>query len=138
MSNSTITRERVVKEARTWIGTPWHHQGRIKGAGVDCVGLIVGTCRALGIAVEDITDYQRYPDGKTLVAELNRQLVQVKRPEPGDILLFALSRFPQHLAFYGGDTQIIHAYLNESVVETGLSPLWLRRVVAVYKIPGVE
>jgi hypothetical protein len=31
-----------IAQARTWIGTPFHHQGRLKGVGCDCLGLIVG------------------------------------------------------------------------------------------------
>jgi cell wall-associated NlpC family hydrolase len=34
------TRTSILKEARTWIGTPYHHRGRVKGVGVDCGGLI--------------------------------------------------------------------------------------------------
>ena len=33
-------REAVVTEAKTWIGTPFHHAARIKGAGVDCLMLL--------------------------------------------------------------------------------------------------
>ena len=30
----------AVQEALTWLGTPYHHQGRVKGVGVDCGTLI--------------------------------------------------------------------------------------------------
>ncbi len=30
------TRKRIIEEARSWIGTPYHHEARVKGAGVDC------------------------------------------------------------------------------------------------------
>ena len=39
----------VVRMARTWLGTPYHHQGRVKGAGVDCGGLVIGVARFLMI-----------------------------------------------------------------------------------------
>ncbi len=42
-------RQAVVAEARTWEGTPWHHQGRVKGAGVDCLMLIAGVFEAAGL-----------------------------------------------------------------------------------------
>ena len=29
----------IVTQARTWIGTPFHHQARLKGKGCDCLGL---------------------------------------------------------------------------------------------------
>ena len=32
-------RAAVVKEAESWIGTPFHHAARVKGAGIDCLML---------------------------------------------------------------------------------------------------
>ena len=29
-------RERLIAEAKEWLGTPYHTAGRIKGAGCDC------------------------------------------------------------------------------------------------------
>jgi len=29
----------LIDEARTWLGTPYHHQPRVKGVGVDCAML---------------------------------------------------------------------------------------------------
>jgi cell wall-associated NlpC family hydrolase len=43
------TRAEIIAEARTWLKTPWRHQGRLKGIGCDCVGHIVCVPRALGI-----------------------------------------------------------------------------------------
>ena len=33
--NTRLANE-AVAEAMTWLGTPHHHQGRVKGVGVDC------------------------------------------------------------------------------------------------------
>ena len=33
-------RQRVVAEAETWLRTPYHHMGRIKGGGIDCPTLL--------------------------------------------------------------------------------------------------
>ena len=35
----------IVTEARTWVRTPYHHQARLKGVGVDCAGLVIGVAR---------------------------------------------------------------------------------------------
>lgn len=32
----------IVAAARCWIGTPYRHQARTKGAGCDCLGLVLG------------------------------------------------------------------------------------------------
>ena len=33
-------RAAVVAEARQWLRTPYHHMGRVRGAGVDCATLL--------------------------------------------------------------------------------------------------
>ncbi len=38
----------AVQEALTWLGTPYHHQGRIKGVGVDCGTLICEVYEKVG------------------------------------------------------------------------------------------
>lgn len=44
-------RNRVVTEARTWLGTPFHLMGRVKGprGGVDCFTLLACVFHALGL-----------------------------------------------------------------------------------------
>lgn len=39
--NNEELRRRVVEEALTWVGTPYHVGGRIKGAGIDCATFIL-------------------------------------------------------------------------------------------------
>ncbi len=36
-----MKREDFVRVARSYIGTPFHHQGRLPGVGLDCAGVIV-------------------------------------------------------------------------------------------------
>ena len=40
-----VTREAIVAAARSFIGTPYHHQASCKKAGCDCLGLIRGVWR---------------------------------------------------------------------------------------------
>src|SRR6266496_3157295 len=42
-------RELVVKEAESWIGTPFHHAARVKGAGVDCLMLLAEVYERAGV-----------------------------------------------------------------------------------------
>ena len=41
------TAEHVVRVARGWIGTPYHHQASLRGVGTDCLGLVRGVWRDL-------------------------------------------------------------------------------------------
>lgn len=128
-----ITGMDVVREARTWLKTPFAHQGRVKGRAVDCAGLVVGVSRALGWPVADVYGYASTPHGDTLRQQLEAQAVRVTAAEPGDIYLMRFEREPQHLGI-ASDIGIIHAYSAVGmVVEHALDCRWQRRVVAVYR-----
>jgi cell wall-associated NlpC family hydrolase len=40
IQNLRDLRAAVVREAESWIGTPFHHAARVKGAGIDCLMLL--------------------------------------------------------------------------------------------------
>jgi NlpC/P60 family putative phage cell wall peptidase len=41
----TMTRSDIVTTALRWVGTPYHHQAAVRGAGCDCLGLVRGVWR---------------------------------------------------------------------------------------------
>jgi len=135
-------REQIVAEARRWLGTPFHHQGRLLGAGVDCVGVVIGVGRALGLTQFDTTDYGRLPVPDRMLGQLSANLVPVAVGEIGlgDILWMRIDRDPQHLAIVSGvaPRQIVHAYEGVGrCVEHGLDGKWQRRVVRAWRFAGV-
>lgn len=129
----------IVSKAREYVGTRWLHQGRVKGVGVDCIGLVVCVARELGLCDYDTTNYSRIPDGKVLRAGLDANMVLVRKSamQPGDVLLIRFEEEPQHVAIVsdmGGRLGIIHAYAQvRKVTEHGLDELWLARTVGVYR-----
>lgn len=135
-----ITRAQFVGEARTWLDTPYRHQGRLKGVSVDCVGLVIGVAQALGLSDFDVTDYDKRPDG-TLQVRCEAHMMPIPRGDalPGDVLLFHWANNPIHLAILTDENTIIHAYLpNRKVVEHGIDAKWWGQVKQVYRVPGVE
>ena len=85
------TRDHIVRLARHWIGTPYHHQASVRGVGTDCVGLIRGLYRELyGIEAETPPPYARdwaEASGKqTLLEAARRHLIEIPRTDarPGD------------------------------------------------------
>jgi cell wall-associated NlpC family hydrolase len=67
----TLQRQAVIAEARTWIGTPFHHAACVKGAGVDCVYMPAASYnKAIGVGIVIPTYspqwhlHQTGPDGK--------------------------------------------------------------------------
>lgn len=136
----TVTREQIVAAARGWIGTRWHHQGRLKGVGVDCAGLILGTAKELGLTEFDMTGYGHRPDSRELeqLCHDHMKSIPVARARPGDVLLIEVDKQPQHMAFKT-DIGMIHAFAPlRSVVEHRIDENWAERIVAAFRISGVR
>lgn len=116
-------RQAIIQEARLWLGTPFHHQGRVRDAGVDCLQLLIGVYSAVGlIDALDVGHYswdwhfhkseERYLHG---VAEYAKQVAQ---PLPGDVALFTFGHCASHAAIVIDWPLCIHAYHGQGVVET--------------------
>jgi cell wall-associated NlpC family hydrolase len=139
------SRDAIVREARSWIGTPFHHQGRVKDVGVDCAGLIIGVAHALGLSDFDYTTYGRAPTGDDLMGSLLRAHCEpTADAKPGDVLLMRFDLEPQHVGFLSegdlgaGEARIVHTYMQaRKVVEHYIDEVWFARVLGAYRLPGV-
>lgn len=133
-----VTRQQVVDEARRWIGTRWQHQGRLKGVGVDCAGLVVCVLRNVGIEVADVAGYPRRPDG-SLLDVVRDQTEPTADWMAGDVVLFHWDNDPCHLAILTSPNSIIHAHaMARAVVEHDLDDRIRASVTCVRRVPGVE
>ncbi len=133
--------ELIVATARGALGTPFRHQARVLGLGLDCAGLLVHVCQELGLPVEDVQGYGRNPWNGLLEQAIRRQpfLREVSRQalQPGDVLLMRFSQAPQHVAI-ATDAGIIHAYEHSgAVVEHRLADVWRARITHVFRFEGI-
>lgn len=144
----TVTRQQFITKAREWVGTPYHHQARLKHVGCDCIGLIVGVAREFGIEIdhEDFLHYGRSPRGNKLMEHCEKicgQAVQVLLP--ATIAVFwmnAGTERAQHMGVVTDSTPttIIHCYNSlgiDRVVEHGLDAVWLKRWICSYNLPFI-
>ena len=143
------TRADVVRVARSYLETPWHHMGRLPGVGLDCAGVPVCAARELGLVAPDfdVPPYTPTPDGRAMLEWCNTYMTPVAREhmQPGDVVVLITDVYPQHLAILGdyvhGGLSIIHA-ANAAhpprVIETRL--MWSRtqRFVAAFVMPGIH
>ena len=132
----------VVVEARTWIGTPYLHQGTVKGAGCDCLGLVRGVWRSrCGTEPQVVPAYSpdwSEPQGDEVLwraARRHMRDVTMAPMAPGDVVLFrmregAVAKHMGILAQLGENPTFIHAYAGHGVIESPLSAPWMRRIVA--------
>src|SRR5690606_2360282 len=90
--------QRIAVQARSWLGTRFHHQGRLKKrggqpGGVDCLGLLMGVGQELELMVSikeggriplktlDNLHYGHLPDTQRLGDMLRRYLTPVPLTE---------------------------------------------------------
>ena len=129
-------RAAVVREAESWIGTPFHHAARIKGAGVDCLMLLAEIYERAGVVphidppfyVPDWhlhRDAERYLEGLACHAYEIAGPPQGAGPLPGDIALFRFGRTYSHGAVVIRWPRVVHAYWSIGVVygDASLHPL---------------
>jgi len=143
----------IAAAARGWLGTRFHHQGRLKKTashkgGVDCLGLLVGIARELDLHTPDNvlltdfdhTDYTHLPDTDYLGEMLSKlfEEIPIGGIEAGNILLFTIDHRPQHMGVVsntGSGLGIIHAFAPaRAVVEHALDETWRQRIVAAYQV----
>jgi NlpC/P60 family putative phage cell wall peptidase len=128
-------RAAVVEEAESWIGTPFHHAARVKGAGIDCLMLLAEVYERAGVAGHIdppfyVPDWHLHRDAERYMEGLLRYTSPIDAPEPGDIALFRFGRTFSHGAIVTEWPRLVHAYWSIGVVwgDANLFPLDCRPV----------
>ena len=147
MMDTGSTRERIVAAARTWLGTPYHHQASLRGVGCDCLGLVRGVWRDLyGSEPEPTPPYSLYwaqqGAGETLALAAGRHLVPIglEDARPGDVLLFRWRvHLPAaHCAILTEPGRILHAHDGVAVGEVAFTGWWRRHLSHAFAFPELD
>lgn len=147
-------REKVVAEARSWIGTPYHHMACVKGAGVDCGQIIKATYEATGMIESFVQgkythDWHFHRDEEAYLSSLTNHLDLITegdltldqraedpsfQPLPGDVIMFKIGRTYSHGCMVTEWPLVVHANYGsdcvEEIVATG--SVMARRYCRVY------
>lgn len=112
---SQAQREKVIAEAMTWLGTPYHHAAAIKGAGVDCAMILLEVYAAAGVidrfAMDNYPpDWMLHRSEERYLAGVQQHAHEVEQPQPGDMALFKFGRCFSHSGIIVDYPRIIHAY----------------------------
>lgn len=117
--NEAAARTAVIAEAMSWIRTPYHHMGRIKGpqGGVDCATLLAEVYARAGIVApvpigQYPPDWHLHRDDERYLSLVLPHAVEIEEPLPGDVALWKFGRAFAHGAIVvePGWPAIIHAY----------------------------
>lgn len=112
-------REDVVRDAREWIGTPYHHKGKMRGVGCDCGGFLYAVYEPYFGPFPPFP--QDYPPDWAYHRDLERYLSfimpmvsEVQTPEMGDFALVKMGRAFSHAGIYAGGDSYIHSFGNRN------------------------
>lgn len=135
--------EQIVKIARSWIDTPYHHQESIKGEGCDCLGLLCGVWREFyGVEnPEEIPNYSPtwgdYRMDDPLLTVARKYLKEQSKPKvvAGEVLMFRMrpDMAVKHCSIVSAPEKMIHAYSLHSVREDDITDWWMNKLVGVFR-----
>ncbi len=135
---------RVIAVARSWLGTPYHDQASLRGAGCDCLGLARGVWReAVGPEPFPIPPYSRdwgETGPREVLAEgARRMMIEVSPADagPGALVLFRMKphAIAKHVGILTGPATFLHAYERLGVIEEPLTQVWRRRIAFAFLFP---
>lgn len=112
----------VIQEAEGWLRTPYHHMGRAKAGGTDCLMLLAGVYETAGVIPH--IDIPFYPPDWNLHRDAERYLDGLMQyakeiagpPRTADVALFKFGRCFAHGAIVVAWPRLIHAWWNAGVV----------------------
>ena len=144
---SGVVADAVVVEALTWLGTPYRHQGRRKGVGCDCLGLVLGVWRTVyGVTPEQpgpyAPDWAEAGGGERLLTGARRNFTEkdLREMSAGDLLIFRWRpHLPaKHAGILVGPDRFVHAYEGTAVSLSALVPQWRKRIAGVFAFPDTD
>jgi len=135
-------RQKVLKVAEEWLGTPFHHLQRKKGAGVDCGQFLLGVFEECGFIPNVTTQYytrdfhlHRSEEWyKTIVEKFSRP-IRENEVLPGDLVLYRVGRVFSHGGIVVDWPQIIHSFVTAGVSYTNGTQGHLMSKIRVFYRP---
>jgi cell wall-associated NlpC family hydrolase len=133
-------RQAIVAEARTWLKTPYHHQGRVKGAGVDCAQFLYavfveGTGVVPPFEIPGYSpQYGLHRDDEVYLGWIGMFGRPVKDGKPGDLVTYQFGRVTSHAVIVLEWPQIIHATKAGCILDTVETPDLADHQQAIYRL----
>lgn len=103
--------EAVVRAARDCLGTPFVHQGRIPGVGLDCVGLLAHAFGVAGLpGIDANVPYGYPPPPELLERHLAKYLQRVMHggPQPADVVVIQIGNRRCHAGLWTESGTVVH------------------------------
>jgi hypothetical protein len=146
-SKSGLVNSDFATIAKSWLGTPWMPNGKVKGAGVSCQMLVACIYKEAGLLPESVT----IPEGPMDWSVANKNSIiepfidgplaeyfePVSRwPEAMDLITFKIGGCGHHLGAVVSDqpTEFVHILMHRAVVVSRLDDAsWMKRISRVWR-----
>lgn len=128
----TEERELIVREAMSWLGTPYRHRCDRKGVAADCLGMMKACFRDSGL-IPEIGPYEYSPQWhlhrseERFLAGVEVFAAETNEPLPGNVAMYQEGRCFAHCGIIVHGGNLVHASwrAREVVIaplfETGLN-----------------
>ena len=119
-------RNSLIKEAHTWIGTPYKYGHKEKGSGSDCSGMIM-------VIYEDVAEI-KIPRNSAKQAEFCEKIKQ-KEILPGDLVFFATGKDKNKVSHVGimiDEEAFIHASSSKGVTISKMTTPYYQRAFLMF------
>jgi len=121
--NEKELRQAIVDEAKSWARTPWHHEARVKGGGVDCGMFLLEVYEKVGLIphIEPdhySMDFMCHRSEEWFMETILKFAREITQPPflPGDVIMFQHGRIYSHSGIILDWPQIIHASAQDKCV----------------------
>lgn len=138
----TNTPEKFLAAARSYKGTPFHHQGRQPGLALDCIGVAVCAARECGLEMKHDIGYPVLAFKDRITSPLSEYATEIELEDvrPGDLGIFRTpqsGKTPHHVAVFceDGGASIVHA-CSPSIGKVIEEPLgvWKKLLVSCWRV----
>lgn len=141
-----MTDSEIIKEIKSWRGTPWKHCVALKGWGADCGQFVVTLCRTFGWIPADYkldpyhADYSMHNNKSLMREALERsgadELEDKNDLQIGDVLLFKNGQCEAHVGMAISPTYFVHCQVMMGVVTDPLTR-YEKDHISTWRFPNV-
>jgi cell wall-associated NlpC family hydrolase len=132
----------LIREAKSWVRTPYHPQASVKGVGVDCVNFVCQVYQSADLVGEFQMPNYSMDGGMHMDSEIvEPYIIQAgfhvveTGNMPGDLLAFKIGKIVYHLGIQISSNLFVHAIRTYGVIESRLDDsTYLKRLHKIYRI----
>lgn len=140
IGKSVDKRTKAILEARSWLNTPWRHNRKDKGRGVDCINFLFAVGQSVGLRLPPLPEqYAKIPIKNEIEKYLTKSFVRCfdGKIKIARVLLFSFRGYKCHVGIATSDHSMIHACnfgRHQKVQEHEINGVWWQSLDSVWEV----